>query len=96
MPSGTSSPGGSVAPGGSTMPSRSGQQLRGRPFLNRTPHALHSVRGPSGPHRHWGVEWQPQFRHVVRWALAPAGFGEDEGVWVGAEYEAVVAYGAGR
>lgn len=54
------------APGGSTMPSRMGQQLRGRPFLYRTPQALHSVRGPSGPHRHWGVWWQPQFRQVVR------------------------------
>ena len=54
------------------MPSRIGQQLSGRSFLYRTPQALHSVRGPSGPHRHWGVWWQPQFRHTVRRALRPA------------------------
>jgi len=35
------------------------------PFLNRTPHALQRVRGPSGPHRHCGVCCDPQFRQAV-------------------------------
>ena len=41
-------------------------QMRGSPFLYRTPHALHSVRGPSGPQRHCGVWCAPQLRHVIR------------------------------
>lgn len=31
----------------------------------RTPHALQSVLGPSGPTRHWGVSVLPQLRHTV-------------------------------
>ena len=47
---------------------------RGVPVLprRRTPHALHRVRGPSGPQRHWGVWCAAQFRHVMRLALRPA------------------------
>lgn len=55
------------------MPSRSGQQLSGSPFLYRTPQALQSVRGPSGPQRHCGVWWQPQLRQVVRLFFLPEG-----------------------
>ena len=41
-------------------------QVRGSPFLKRTPQALHSVRGPSGPLRHCGVWCAPQLRHGTR------------------------------
>ena len=72
MPSGTITFGGSSAPGGSTIPFLSGQQLSGSPFLYRTPHALHNVLGPSGPHRHWVVSHDPQFKHTTALPLRPA------------------------
>jgi hypothetical protein len=35
-----------------------------RPDLYLTPHALHSVFGPNGPVRHWGVLSVAQWRHL--------------------------------
>jgi hypothetical protein len=65
MPSGTTTLGGNSAPGGKTMPFLSGQQAKGRPFLYLTPHALHKVLGPNGPHLHCGVSHDPQFKQIV-------------------------------
>jgi hypothetical protein len=48
-----------------------GQLVSGRPFLKRTPQALHSVRGPSGPHRHCGVWCVLQLRQVMRRGRRP-------------------------
>lgn len=65
IPAGTCTDGGKEAPGGKTIPSLKGQQLSGKPFLYRTPHALHRVLGPKGPHLHCGVCDEPQFKHMV-------------------------------
>jgi hypothetical protein len=34
------------------------------PCVQRMPHALHSVLGPTGPLRHWGVLLDPQCAHA--------------------------------
>ena len=47
----------------------------------RTPQALHRVRGPSGPQRHWGVWCAAQFLHVIRLALRPPPPGSAGGDW---------------
>jgi len=65
IPSGTTTLGGNSAPGGKTMPFLNGQQDKGRPFLYLTPHALHKVLGPNGPHLHCGVSHDPQFKQIV-------------------------------